>query len=902
MELNFTNISLMASKLTDDQVLMVTADNSLEVFSPLEGHQVKAMPANAHQLNREEFFNALAHSAGEKFANTLREGLLLPATPITAREIRTIAAQSASAIETQSHIRQLASGLLAENHPSVNPQVFTTALAELKQHPELSAAFAKSPLKDVAKRLEKAIAAFAKAHSKLENVNFAKLGNAKVSDRLADLAHAQSNLTEQVAELANRVRQQLINDGSDNDDLFARLETLDEQVESMDHSTARLESLSKALGELGKRQPMPAQAVQQINALVSTEATLSAENLREAKQKLDEFSESAQELFSVMAHLDNAQLEAENADEEHPVQTAAELLTAAKAAFDQTAGKLAQLRNQPGIDADALKQFELNLRKLGERIHTCQHGVRAKYALHAFMGLDQMLVDGIKGLTKDGMVNEANEVKQLQLTILNDVKALLERNSPQRLVQTLADPNSKLRRDLVRAADAIRKLDVKVRCKADTQRPMGVARMYGLHRFEARFYKLLNSLDDTMLSSPFSQLNSKLLGEVLRGELDLANYLELQDSDLPEELIRADLVPVPTGNADEPEEKSGEMSSVEFVNMSNRNGAQNVYVVKNHEASEYRGAYGGIANYFSEYTHAGNVAKLNYASHLGAELIGCGKQITSCCVVRNHNRAMLAQEKVNGASVEDDVRGTGDPSVFIRDAADGSLALRNMNMLTLAIPRADLSRVKISLQLDFAKLEWADWLSGQLDRHLNNVMFNVSLDKGKDGKFHVSTEVKGIDNDASFPEGRPGLNRFVPKNTKFEMDASKRGAMENLDRKGVRSCRKPTFLPRSVMVKLQQLDVEEYRRQMSPYLSEEALESAVSRLQEMKDSIPEYVANHRVVDDRVNVNQLTDDEATQLADEMETKSRTDYQNCERTFGHSIAFNDCGGFYGALSFN
>lgn len=60
-------------------------------------------------------------------------------------------------------------------------------------------------------------------------------------------------------------------------------------------------------------------------------------------------------------------------------------------------------------------------------------------------------------------------------------------------------------------------------------------------------------------------------------------------------------------------------------------------------------------------------------------------------------------------------------------------------------------------------LDISDWLSGQSDRHLGNVMLNLSHENGT-----VSATLRGIDNDQSFMRTRIGLQRIRLSADKFE--------------------------------------------------------------------------------------------------------------------------------------
>ena len=73
-------------------------------------------------------------------------------------------------------------------------------------------------------------------------------------------------------------------------------------------------------------------------------------------------------------------------------------------------------------------------------------------------------------------------------------------------------------------------------------------------------------------------------------------------------------------------------------------------------------------------------------------------------------------------------------------------------------------RLETELLLQGADIDWCDYLVGQYDRHLGNVLFDFHL--APDGEVHAI--LRGIDNDFSFGSSRVGLNRFVLTREGFE--------------------------------------------------------------------------------------------------------------------------------------
>jgi len=909
MNINFSDIARMANQLADQDLIAVKDDNTL-VATPGTLGDHKVVTANvpgARLLSADELFTALAKCAGEEFATSLREGLQTDAhAPLSARDIRIIAAKSAAAIETQSHIRQLESGLKAKESCALDPQAIIATVAGIHQSRVLVDLLSRSSnIQTNISAVYKAAVDLSEAREQLAHIDYANLDRAQLAERLDAMVDAQSELECQLTDFANQLRFQMSAAQLQDEAISTQLQQLDDSAILSSRHTAQLDGLAQTIHILAQTDPLPTNFAQQLNQLLAPHVAISPADLNAATTSIQEFNQTAQHLFAALAHLDNAQQEATIADDAHPAATALQLLSAVETAHAETKAKFQLLENQPGIDQKALAQFKQHLEKLEKRVATCRNGVRDRYVMDSIRNFDKMFADAID-VGNERLLRVAHGpffVKQLQdfRKLLADALTACNHN-PQRIVAALKDPNSQLRKLLAAGARMIYKHgDQSVtRLLPSINGTVSFARMVALHTYEDRLQRLLSQVDDQTLTSPFSGNNTQLLGEVLRGELDLANYLELQEAGLPAEMLRPDLIPVATKAP--AAAASGAINSVEFVPMvKTGSGAVNTFVIKNHESGEQKSATHSTAARFSSHSHARNTAKLNRAAKLAADLIGCGNQITDCCIVRYKNRLMLAQETAKGCCVDDvQMKTDKDKAVRVFNAKDGSTReLKLKNGLTTLSP-ANQARARIALQREFAKLEWADWLSGQLDRTVANEIFNISVNIDKQGHSHISAEVKGIDNDASWPERRPQLNIFNPIGSSHSFDAGNgQQGMFLATRAGLRSSRVPTFLPMSVKAKIEKLTIDDFRAQMAPYLSAAALDSAVSRLQEMKDRIASGEFDGRLIDDLRDVNQLTDDEAVQDFTNMDTIAKNYYKTCRSTYGAEGARAIFGGFYSAL---
>ena len=138
------------------------------------------------------------------------------------------------------------------------------------------------------------------------------------------------------------------------------------------------------------------------------------------------------------------------------------------------------------------------------------------------------------------------------------------------------------------------------------------------------------------------------------------------------------------------------------------------------------------------------------------------------------------------------------------------------------------------------KLEWADLLSGQVDRHADNYLVHINPDTG-------GVKITGIDNDASFGSRRVGLNHVDVRGMEYRLDGKIRPELigdhvdlsaltpEELNNLryvfGFNQASLPPCIDKYTYDELMKIDVAEYRNTMLTCMGEAAADAAVSRLE-----------------------------------------------------------------------
>jgi hypothetical protein len=153
------------------------------------------------------------------------------------------------------------------------------------------------------------------------------------------------------------------------------------------------------------------------------------------------------------------------------------------------------------------------------------------------------------------------------------------------------------------------------------------------------------------------------------------------------------------------------------------------------------------------------VAQLNIASQKTADALGLGDVMVKTTVGSHKGDFGIFMEKAKGVEAEDF------PNLGISvKAPEGDLTVRQIKKLD----DAKYAKVVGGLMRQANRLEWFDMITGQGDRHSHNFFISV----GKDG----TVSVKGIDNDACFPDYRTGIRTF--QLTKAKADILKNAITE----------------------------------------------------------------------------------------------------------------------------
>jgi hypothetical protein len=153
--------------------------------------------------------------------------------------------------------------------------------------------------------------------------------------------------------------------------------------------------------------------------------------------------------------------------------------------------------------------------------------------------------------------------------------------------------------------------------------------------------------------------------------------------------------------------------------------------------------------------------------------------------------------------------------------------------------------IKANLMREMCKLEWADTLSGQVDRHTDNYLVDINTETG-------DVRVTGIDNDACFSHNMvgPGLVRYNGE-IKDTFLLSKEEFKTVVPQQGINQVNRPQFIDKDTYDNLMSIDVDAYRESIKNHLNgdEQALESAVARLQNAQKYAKTLADQGRVVED-----------------------------------------------------
>ena len=252
--------------------------------------------------------------------------------------------------------------------------------------------------------------------------------------------------------------------------------------------------------------------------------------------------------------------------------------------------------------------------------------------------------------------------------------------------------------------------------------------------------------------------------------------------------------------------------------------------------------------------------KLNVASCVAADAIGCGGVVARSTIGTHKGRFGLFMEAAPGCTARGILTGNG----LCGSLPDGSKLNWNDTVNTLK-KNGKFEAMRANLMRECCRMEWADLLSGQVDRHGDNYLLHIDAETG-------AVKLTGIDNDGSFSSRKIGMTRVdvtgietrdrdtlvgagiipveegdksvisVPTPTQTQLSALRKVF-------GFNQFFRPSHIDRQTYGQLMALDEDSYRRSLAPYMDEAALDAAIMRLRDARQHAIDLQTSGRVVDD-----------------------------------------------------
>ena len=259
------------------------------------------------------------------------------------------------------------------------------------------------------------------------------------------------------------------------------------------------------------------------------------------------------------------------------------------------------------------------------------------------------------------------------------------------------------------------------------------------------------------------------------------------------------------------------------------------------------------------YRNGARVMQLNVAASRVADAIGCGGTIARSSIGSHGGQLGLFMEAAPGKTFFDIARGK--PVCRMPDGKE----LNFPETCRVLRSNGKLDAMRANLMRELSKMEWADVLSGQVDRHGDNYLIDINPQTG-------AVKITGIDNDASFGTRKAGmtvvdLSRPTPRQQDFlsklrregytippdgRIDLSKlpdRLLSETRQQFGFNQLFRPVFIDRDTFDKLTAIREDDYRAMLAPCMDNEAVDAAVSRLKDAQRHAARLEREHRVVED-----------------------------------------------------
>lgn len=295
------------------------------------------------------------------------------------------------------------------------------------------------------------------------------------------------------------------------------------------------------------------------------------------------------------------------------------------------------------------------------------------------------------------------------------------------------------------------------------------------------------------------------------------------------------------------------------VNLCSYRGAdgENLTLVFKPE-SNARFGLAGLAAGGLGYQNNTRVMQINIAACYSAESIGCENVIAKSKIGSFKGKIGLFMDAAPGATFNNIAC---EKSTLCGINSRGE-RFTYRDTCALLQKKGLYSTMQANLMQELNKLEWADILSGQVDRHGDNYLVSIDADTG-------AVKVTGIDNDASFGSRKIGMNTIdlegvAPKGIAFlKMKRLPINEQKILDASGANSSQieglrrifgfnqflVPARIDKGTFDKLMAVDTGAYRQKLLTCLDREAAEAAVLRLEDAKQHAQRLAYQGKVVDD-----------------------------------------------------
>ncbi len=356
----------------------------------------------------------------------------------------------------------------------------------------------------------------------------------------------------------------------------------------------------------------------------------------------------------------------------------------------------------------------------------------------------------------------------------------------------------------------------------------------------------------------------ELIGAAFDGKVDMSTLLEANMRGFP--LRDLALHAVDSRLTEKPKKiGQGNMNEVFSCQYALGDSGKSAYVFK----GEYDARRSFADSTIGKLGHndALHIGALNIATYEAAKLIHCQSAIAESGMGKLQGQWGVFMEHAQGKTMKEIIQ-DGSPALTLGET---SYSLAELHTV---LTEEQQKTVLASLLTELTKLEWADALTGQMDRHGGNYFFDINPDT-----FQV--KITGIDNDACFGRHMVGLGkvRFIDIVEEAPSHTDGDFTMTGMEKKptafklqtivtdytsvgkndvrlasstfGLNQIFKPLFITPQILDAILDLPEETYTTFLKERIGELEMDAALSRFRDMKEhALSLKQTNHYVQDNQ----------------------------------------------------